>query len=87
MPNPNNPDEHECRRCRDTGYLQDDSLCSCVGGSLRKAMKEMDQALALANDAGAPDPSVVAWAKGVLDNHNVKNALMIRDQAERAGVW
>lgn len=87
MPNPNNPDEHECRRCHDTGYLGDDSLCSCVGGSLRKAKQEMDQALELANSAGAPHPNAVAWAKGVLDNHNVRVALTIRDRAERAGVW
>lgn len=32
MPNPNDPDQHECRRCHDTGLLGDDRLCPCVGG-------------------------------------------------------
>lgn len=33
MPNPNNPDEHECKGCHDTGYDGADNPCRwCVGG-------------------------------------------------------
>lgn len=36
MPNPNNPDEHECQMCHDNGYRpHSNDLCLCVVGSLR----------------------------------------------------
>lgn len=36
MPNPNDPSEHECKACHDTGYRPfSNRLCSCVAGTLR----------------------------------------------------
>lgn len=34
MPNPNNPDEAECRRCHDSGTVPGTyNLCACTGGA------------------------------------------------------